>query len=335
MNVTFDIVGDPSSWTDLMHPFPQADFHHSPEFHAISQQNGEGEPVLLTARADGRPLMAWPMLARDIPGSDARDLGSVYGYPGPLFAADVDQYGVLQHALEYLKSTGFVSVSARLHPIANAPLLSQERTDIRQIGQIVAADLSRDVVELKREIRGAKNGTIKKIEKSGVSLRQSRDPADTPIFQSIYRETMDRIGAAPYYYFPDSYMDALLASESFDASYVFAELDGQAIAASSIIETSHYRQYYLSGTATDHTRLSPMSLILRDQIFEAKQSGRKWFVLGGGLGGKEDSLTQFKLGFSKTTLPAGLICKILDPAVYTELAGSAATDGYFPAYRQP
>lgn len=335
MTLSFDILSDAEGWTRTLASFPDYDFHQSFEFHAISHRNGEGDPVMVRALEGDTPVMAWPLLSRPIPGSEMKDLGSVYGYPGPLFAASVSQIEMLRKALEYLSGSGFVSVASRLHPVANAPLLSMaEAPEIRKIGDIVAADLSREQAELKREIRGAKNGTIKKIEKAGVTTRQSRNPRDTPIFQKIYQETMDRIAATPYYYFTDNYLNALLAADSFEASYVFAELDGTPIAAASIIDTPHYRQYYLSGTATAHSRLSPMSLILRDQIFDAKQAGKKWFILGGGLGGKEDSLTLFKRGFSKIMLPAGLICSVLDQDTYDQLSvGKNKDSGFFPAYR--
>ena len=58
------------------------------------------------------------------------------------------------------------------------------------------------------------------------------------------------------------------------------------------------------------------------------------FHLGGGLGGKEDSLFKFKSGFSKNTADFYLIKSIFNVPLYDEL--SQDTDEnieFFPAYR--
>lgn len=335
MNLTFNFITDEAQWSAALSTFQNVDFHHTYAFHKISLDNGEGEPLLLVANDGDTLIMVWSLLSRVIPGTTHKDLGTVYGYPGPLSIGRHPLIDVLREAFVWLAEKGYVSVVGRLHPIANVDLLGgQDYPEVRKLGTVVAVDLKRDIAELKREIRGAKNGTIKKIEKSGVTIRQSRSPVDTPVFQSIYSETMDRIGADSYYYFKNEYLNSLLSADCFDACYQFAELEGEVIAAASIIDTKEVRQYYLSGTSSEHSRLSPMSLVLRDQIFDAKEQGLSWFILGGGLGGQVDSLTHYKLGFSKTTFTAGLICKNLRPELYSELSGSRDID-FFPAYRAP
>jgi hypothetical protein len=68
----------------------------------------------------------------------------------------------------------------------------------------------------------------------------------------------------------------------------------------------------------------------------AQASGYERFHLGGGLGGKEDSLHHFKARFDPEGLvPAAVGKAIHDDDAYRRLSGGSAIafDGFFPAYR--
>ena len=335
MTRSISITTDPETWRAALVEIGGYDFHHTYDFHAISQSEGEGDPLLVLGTEDGKPAFAMPLLSRSIPNTSHRDLTSAYGYPGPVYKVPEDAEAWLDDAFKALADQSFVSVFGRLHPVHNHALIEAEPSFVRRLGEVIAADLSRPENELKKEIRGLKNGTIKKIEKTGVTLRESRDPSDVPDFQRIYRATMDRLDASPYYYFSDAYISALLAAEDFAARLVFADLDGQPIGATIMIETASFQQYYLSGTDPEHFRLSPVSLLLAREIFAAKERHHSHFILGGGYGGADSGLAKFKLGFSKTTLPAGLLCKVLDAAAYNALSAGSQDTGFFPLYRQP
>src|SRR5262245_35118556 len=65
------------------------DIYHLAGYHAYAAGSGEGEPMLIIVGNRER-MLAWPYLLRRIDGvegpagTDASDVTSVYGYPGPL-----------------------------------------------------------------------------------------------------------------------------------------------------------------------------------------------------------------------------------------------------------
>jgi hypothetical protein len=74
----------------------------------------------------------------------------------------------------------------------------------------------------------------------------------------------------------------------------------------------------------------------------AKERKNLWMHLGGGVGGKQDSLFRFKAGFSHSRHPFRTLRVVLDKAAYAELVRAhdptvdpTQLDGFFPLYRRP
>jgi hypothetical protein len=67
-----------------------------------------------------------------------------------------------------------------------------------------------------------------------------------------------------------------------------------------------------------------------------QESGVRILHLGGGLGGRNDSLMQFKLHFDPGGLRQCAIGKLVhDAATYRRLSGTDDVEGFFPRYRAP
>ena len=93
--------------------------------------------------------------------------------------------------------------------------------------------------------------------------------------------------------------------------------------------------YHLSGTLTKYMHLNPLRLILDEARVQGTIEAYDFLNLGGGLGGCEDSLFQYKSTFSKNFKKFKIWKYIVNQKVYHELItvknnGSAT---YFPAYR--
>lgn len=76
----------------------------------------------------------------------------------------------------------------------------------------------------------------------------------------------------------------------------------------------------------------------------AKERGNQTLHLGGGLGGREDALFDFKAGFSEGRYPFRTWRVVADEVAYRALgddwasrhgAASDGAEGFFPAYRKP
>ena len=98
---------------------------------------------------------------------------------------------------------------------------------------------------------------------------------------------------------------------------------------------------HLGGTF-DRSPGNPIKLLFHQAAEWFKRRGNRWMHLGGGVGGGQDSLFHFKLGFSPQTFPFRTWRLVLDAAAYDELltrAGRAPGSGlvagsFFPAYRE-
>ena len=156
----------------------------------------------------------------------------------------------------------------------------------------------------------------------------------------IYDETMSRVQALRSYYFSREYFLGLREAVGSARLHLFVVRAGaDVLAAALFTETAGIVQYHLGGTRTRALRLDPHTLLYHVVCEWAKERGNRVLHLGGGLGGREDSLFHFKAGFSQIRLPFHTWRQITDPEGYREYLsalGIAGTDGdYFPAYRQP
>ena len=101
---------------------------------------------------------------------------------------------------------------------------------------------------------------------------------------------------------------------------------------------------HLTGINADLTAHSPLKILLDDIREWATQRGLQTFHLGGGLGGREDSLFEFERRFSPITHTFRTGRWVLNTGVYRELAANHRDDliergcstdlpDYFPIYR--
>jgi hypothetical protein len=96
--------------------------------------------------------------------------------------------------------------------------------------------------------------------------------------------------------------------------------------------------YHLGGTADAGRGSGASQLALYALARWGQENGFATLHLGGGVGGRDDSLLRYKLRFA----PAGRVEAAIGKAVhdmpaYLRLAGADAVDwdGFFPAYRAP
>ena len=161
-------------------------------------------------------------------------------------------------------------------------------------------------------------------------------------YRTVYNQTMDRVKATDAYYFDEDYFTEL--SQQSDVHCCIVE-EGDVIAATCLFLESHgIVQAHLGGSADDYYRRSPFHLCLYHAMLWAKSRGNRWFHLGGGVGGENDALYQFKAGFSDTRFKYSTARLVLNNSQYLELVEAAARSlgtssaellesNYFPVYR--
>ena len=157
-------------------------------------------------------------------------------------------------------------------------------------------------------------------------------------FMAAYAETMDRVDSDAYLRFPRSYFDQLRGALGSRLHLVGVRIDERFAAGALFTEVDGVVQYHLGGTYDRYLGQHPTKALFHFARAHFRQRGNRVLHLGGGLGGRSDSLHHFKAGFSKHRWSFRCWKVIADPDTYTSLAadhGAPAGSSFFPAYRAP
>lgn len=342
-------------WRQVLAECPEHDFHHLPDYHAHSENHGEGLAHLLVYREAGytiavplllRPLVGLPGLAESARG--LCDATSVYGYAGPVASHREIPDGVLRRfaaALESaLRDLNVVTVFSRLHPLFDQRYLLAHCGDCVQTGRTVSLNLTRPVDEQYAGFRKSHRRGLKKLRELGVKVVEDPELKHLDEFVQIYTASMRRVGAAAHYYFDREYFESL-ARGLGPAMRLFLVMHGSTIVAATM--HSFYNgivQAHLGGTADHALEWSPDKLLIDEVRLWACAHGYRVFHHGGGVGAQEDNLYRFKAGFSDTTHDFWTWRWVVDPAANQALCAERAAwnasqglspvaDTFFPAYR--
>jgi len=335
-----------SRWAQLLERVPH-DYYHTPDYLGFAAAHEQGEPLGFLAE-DERGVLLIPLLARDLPDNLGandrwRDLTSPYGYASPLYlpksaGASVGTY--LQAFMQVADQHHFVAVFLRLHPLLPLPLdeNSQPFCLVRH-GSTVTIDLRLDDQAAWRQMRENHRKGIKRLNARGYTVVMD-EVAYWDGFVRVYRETMQRVGAAPFYFFSDAYFDDLKQAHGENVHLCTVLSPSLELAAAGVFFTSgQIVEFHLSGTAEQHVRMAPTKLMFEFVRDWARREGYVSLHIGGGVGGACDSLFNFKVGFSKMTHDFYTLRGIVNTERYVEATRLAGGEeevsmlGYFPAYR--
>ncbi len=318
------------------------DFYHLPAYAAVAAAHEAGEPLALLVER-GRGSLLLPLIARDT-GSGGRDAVSPYGYPGPLAGGEVDgvhERDALAEGIAALGDAGFISLFVRYHPLLNGEPPDGIGTAVLQ-GETVVVDLSLSEPTLWQQTRENHRRNIARARNLGYVTRMDASWRRFEGFKRLYAVTMDRIAAAPFYYFDDAYFEGLREALGESLHLAVVEKGDDLAAAGLYVETDGIVEYHLSGYADEHADVQPTKLLVDFARRWSKARGNRYLHLGGGVGAQRDSLFTFKRGFSPLLRPYWTLRVVLDEPRYRELVAARGTspaedasDGYFPLYRAP
>jgi len=251
---------------------------------------------------------------------DPRDVVTPYGYGGPTGDGFWDAYE------DWARERGAVSTFVRFHPL----LANQQGAPIHveQLAPTVAwrVEPGRDLLA---GLHFKHRNKVRKAENAGATVTAATGLGD---FVELYEDTMRRIDADPFYLFEPAYWERLgeLPLARFDAA-----IDGEVVASALCLASPPWLHYHLSGTTDKGRETGASTLVLLGAANWAQANGYERFHLGGGLGGKADSLHHFKARFDPEGLVEAAVGKAIhDEAAYRELSGGeTGYEGFFPSYR--
>ncbi|MGH2465522.1 MAG: GNAT family N-acetyltransferase [Candidatus Limnocylindrales bacterium] len=361
--IRVDVVrpGDPA-WEGWLEHIP-SDVFHSGGYHTYSEESGEGQAYLLVVGDADRGL-AWPYLLRDLEGqfgTDGRglaDVVSVYGYPGPLAWGCTPGEPFLGHAWREIqavwRSQGAITAFTRFHPLlGNASLASGMLIEgaeaaapdpIVANGRTVSVDLTLGYDGARAAYGRDLRREVDRAHRQGLETSVDTDWTELATFARLYNETMLRLRASDFYLFQEADFWRLRAALGDHLHLLVTRLDGVVVAAGLFTSWERIIEWFLVGTDSAYSALSPSKPLVDFAIGWAIEQGGEVLHLGGGRGGAQDSLLWFKGRFSprRHTFHTGRW--LLDPAAASKLTaaqrarlepGTQLDPHYFPLYRAP
>ena len=343
------LTPDSATWLEILADNAH-DFYRLPAYLQLCARQEGGTAEAFLAR-EGKERFLAPLIFRPIlPGMVGRDLQydvtTPYGYGGPLATtADAD---FLQRAVvalvDGLRERSAVSAFFRLHPLLPFPVAPLESVGmVAQTGETVAIDLRLPAEELWRQTRSGHRSEINKLRRNGYVAEMAPVAEYLPQFETLYAQTMRRVGASEQYHFSQDYFSDLCAALGERLHLCVVRIEGEVTCAALFTEVDGIVQYHLSGVHDSFVSCHPAKIMLDFARGWAKERGNHLLHLGGGLGGRRDSLFDFKAGFSELRFPFHTWRILVDPPAYALLVSDwrcrtqrepDGPGGFFPAYRK-
>ena len=272
------------------------------------------------------------------------DVVAPYGYGGPYVSGSYDMEKFWLEFTRWAAQKKVISSFFRLSPFA---------ADIRGFVDIVepcGGVVIRSLVEGKEEIwRNFKHSVrtcVRCAEQAGLTVEFDAHGERSDDFIRIYYQTMKRLNASQWYFFPHHFFDNIVLKLA--GQFVFGHVMYQGdIIASKLILLSQERIYpFLGGSDNKFMDFNPNQILDTQIFYWGIDHGKKSCVLGGGYDGQEDGVFQYKKKFAPSGVIPYIIGKhIFDKSTYFNLCkkrrqyevnnGNAwnSETVFFPAYR--
>jgi hypothetical protein len=331
------LTPDDKRWLEILSRVDY-DIYHTPEYVRLCSNNDGGTPRLLTISDNTDFLVgsfiAIPLLIRSI---DYKwfDAISPYGYPSPLGCGDIKFFSKIKDQLIICaEKFDLVSMFIRFNPLVTSSIPS-EYLDGIYLGQTVVIEISSDIDNTLKNVRSIHLRQNSKLKRQGYNVIVD-DWSYLDEFIDMYSETMNRVNASEYYFFNRDYFYVLKKelNEKVHLSMVINDTR-KAIAGLLFFSCNRIIQYHLPATGDNYVNLSPSKMLILHLIEWGSANNFRLIQLGGGVGCREDSLYEFKSGFSPNREEFHIAKIILNHEVYNTLTAKVTpkNQDFFPAYR--
>jgi hypothetical protein len=321
---------EPARWDGVLRHSGVTDVYPSHGFVQASAALVGAAPVLLHLAGDGGDVVFAGLLRED-----PCDVVSPYGYGGPLGIGEDAPFADFRDAYAaWCARRGVLTSFVVFHPLFGNDARAEELGFRRvPLGGTVAWSL--DAPDLRAGMHRHHRRMVRRAEAAGLVATVAAAPGELDEFVALYLDAMERLGASAFYRFTPSYWTALRRDVPLVRVDV-RDAAGSLVAGVLGMGRPPWLHYHL-GASTEAGRGSGASHLALCALAEwGRERGFAVLHLGGGVGGRADSLLEYKLRFA----PAGLVPSatgraVHDPAAYARLTGSDTVDwtGFFPAYR--
>ena len=328
---------DAAAWDPLLAELGWDDAYLSRAYLESAALLDPGRPALLHL-AGARGHVALACLVRAIPDGDGlADATTPYGFGGPVVAGPEPPVSAFWELYEaWAREHGVVTTFLRFHPLAANHVHAPPAARLERLADAATWRLTGDG-DLFADMHRSHRNKCRKARAAGVEVELTQAPRELGDFVALHEDTMRRRGASAFYFFPAEYWRVLADGFGERLVRLDARLDGELVASELCLAGSRWLHYYMGVTSEAGRSLGAANVLVYEAARWGREAGLDELNLGSGLGGREDSLWEFKQRFSPHQGREFWIAKLVhDEDAYARLAGERArTDGFFPAYREP
>jgi len=333
-------INEKELWDKYIQKAAVFDFYHTWYYHSLEKS---GTPFLFVYHREN-DFIALPLIKRRIEDTAYFDCTSVYGYAGPVANVPFNDLsediiaGFKLALSDFLKNENIITVFSRLHPLINQQLLLNRFGGIYNNGRTVAVDLTKTIEDQRAKYRRSIRQKVKQLRRKGFVVKEAACDDEVKEFARIYNENMIKVNAASYYFFDEQYFFDLLHADDFHSKLLLAYYEDKITSGGVVTCSNNIMQFHLAATSNDFLSEAPMKLLFDEAACVGKAMGMRYLHLGGGVGGREDSLFDFKSGFSDLYFNFNTWRYIVDLPVYNNLVDQYGKNinnggGRFPLYR--
>jgi len=342
MNYADFTIRSKKEWDGYIEKTLMHEFFHTWYYHSL---NTEGEPLLFVYEETDF-FIAMPLIKRPIKNSLYYDLTSAYGYCGPISNIDLGKLPEITKSIfksefvNFMRQENAVCVFSRLHPFLNQCCIFQHDSYLKENGTTLYLDLSLSLEEQRSKYDKRVARQIRKLRKRAYIIKEGDSPEEIRKFTEMYHKNMDRVNASKAYYFDEKYFADILNVHESKNKLLLIYDGSELICGALLFLSNNIIRNHLSATSPKYLKESPSKLLVDEISIIGRRLGKKIFHLGGGVGGREDSLFKFKRLFTDLKIRDWIWCYINDTVVYKDLvlksgAITNSESNYFPRYRQP
>jgi len=341
-------TADEAAWDGWLARLPGADAHFRAAYHRAHEAHGDGRARAFVA-TEGDSLFFQAALWRDITQVAGRpapvtgfDLETVYGYGGPLWTggdgAFLDRAWAAYR--EWCAAGRVVAEFTRYNPLSQNQEAARG-TAVAQDREVVVVDLGGDAAALWERYPSVQRNMVRKAEKRGLTADEAAAADVLPGFAALYADNMQRLEAAPYYFFGLPYFQDLQRGLGTGIRFFAARLEGRLAAACCVLLYGDRMHYHLSASDAALRDAAPVNLLLHAVARWGQANGFRWLHLGGGRTPRpDDGLLGFKSSVSRLRRPFFIGRYVQDRAAYDVLCrtgmeskGLSERPPYFLMYR--
>ncbi len=338
---------DREEWREYLSRIRAEDIFFTPEYLKCNEIIMAGEAECFIYH-DADTVILYPYILRKIEGTNYKDTTSGYGYGGFIGWPRNEKLREFREAFrKYCVENNIVSEFIRFNPFYNNLYLNQdENGDIVGYQKLVYCKTGAGLANVKANMAKKVWEKIRKAIREGVEVIESKTDPDYSSFVDLYYDTMFRLQASDFYFFPRSFFFKLRELLSEDIRLFLSRRENKVLAGLLVVAGREYSYNFLSASAAVYKSLGLKDFLQYEALNWACAAGKQAHLLGGGLK-EEDSLFRFKAKFSpwRETYYLGKVVHLADTYLalcqaagvqVPEATAVSLTDAaWFPAYRFP